>query len=621
VAGSDNTDAVNAVASGNDPFQLGTTSLKKGRSSLFPAPAGDASTQPPLPFGPQQDAAVVASQSNSDGSSTHLVHVPPAIHAAVKAQNSAVKPEADSTAMKVAPEAGLSGQQGAAADGTGNGSGQSSTTPVGGRAARPTTEAASTTPAAAGNPGEPDVSSIQAGGQDEAAKAVAQQDNTALPTLKPQGGSSAIARFLSRFSGTAGPTPDPGEKYTGPTNPTELAASEKASPLGKLASIAGRVGNAAMAVGGTPEQKQIAEQRAEFVPKTQLELQALKNEQAFHGAMATAALQRASTGEEKAQEIKSKDTAAMRAKGYVPDESGVGYRAMTPDEIMNDQTLRQKQDLATAAISLKSAQAQAQRATADFNTNPDNARLKQMHEEAMSRLAIAQSNMHIAQGRLGLEAQNQAMHGQEDLLNLGRNPLTGEIAGQGPTKLPPTMMADAQNNPVPYKGQSIYAPTQTMKNASAQAQIVKAELDPTIAMLQAQRDEIGPVIGRWNAWTQGQLGVDNPSFAALQGNQTMMATALALMHARGRLPDNLRIEFDKMIKAPQQSPDNLIATLNAVAPWVDDMVKQGKIPEYGETPAGAKSPIHKAAAAGGGSSSGSSRKLSPEEWDKLHGGR
>ena len=63
----------------------------------------------------------------------------------------------------------------------------------------------------------------------------------------------------------------------------------------------------------------------------------------------------------------------------------------------------------------------------------------------------------------------------------------------------------------------------------------------------------------------------------------MLSSAVALAHAVGRLPENLRLEFDHMINAPQQTPENIKTTINHVLPWLQKMQEQGGKGE-GEAP-------------------------------------
>jgi hypothetical protein len=58
----------------------------------------------------------------------------------------------------------------------------------------------------------------------------------------------------------------------------------------------------------------------------------------------------------------------------------------------------------------------------------------------------------------------------------------------------------------------------------------------------------------------------------------MMSSAVALAHAQGRLPENLRQEFDHAINAPNQTPENLKATINTMIPWLQQVQSQGERP-------------------------------------------
>lgn len=135
------------------------------------------------------------------------------------------------------------------------------------------------------------------------------------------------------------------------------------------------------------------------------------------------------------------------------------------------------------------------------------------------------------------------------------------------------------------------APTAQMRNVGAQAQVAADGIPSVINEISDMKAELGPVAGRWNDFMQGKIGLDNPKFAGLRADMLMMSSAVALAHARGRLPENLREEFDRMINAPQQSPDNIIAVLTHIQPWMQRMGDMGKAPGAGgkETPAAAPS--------------------------------
>jgi len=121
-------------------------------------------------------------------------------------------------------------------------------------------------------------------------------------------------------------------------------------------------------------------------------------------------------------------------------------------------------------------------------------------------------------------------------------------------------------------------PTQQQRNISAQAQVAVDGIPPTLAEIDRLKDKIGPVAGRWDKFMQGSVGLNDPDMAGLRSDLLMLSSAVALAHARGRLPENLREEFDHAINAPQQSPENLKAVINHIKPWMVRMAQMGNNP-------------------------------------------
>jgi hypothetical protein len=271
----------------------------------------------------------------------------------------------------------------------------------------------------------------------------------------------------------------------------------------------------------------------------------------------------AGTRQQMADTAQSKVDSSMRARGYVPDEGlPGGYRPMNEDEILNDPILSQNQDLKQAAVASKLAGTQLSQARQDALMNPNNPTLQLKAKEIESRYRLAQAQMSIRQ--LELEA-----HGRESMWQYGENPQTGEQLS--PQNAPPGMLTLPNGQPVPTRQTSIYSPTQQMKNVASQAKTTADAIPSVIKEVDELRDSIGPVAGRWNEFMQGKVGLDNPAFAGLRADLMMLASGVALAHARGRLPENLREEFDSMINAPQQDPNNIISVLTHIQPWMERM--------------------------------------------------
>jgi hypothetical protein len=126
------------------------------------------------------------------------------------------------------------------------------------------------------------------------------------------------------------------------------------------------------------------------------------------------------------------------------------------------------------------------------------------------------------------------------------------------------------------------APTTQMRNAASRAELVHEQMPATISEITRLKDKLGPFAGRWNDFMQGKVGGNDPQFSGLRADMLMMSSAVALAHAQGRLPENLREEFDRTINAPNQTADNLISTLQHIDAW---MVKNKEVMRGGPAPA------------------------------------
>jgi hypothetical protein len=123
---------------------------------------------------------------------------------------------------------------------------------------------------------------------------------------------------------------------------------------------------------------------------------------------------------------------------------------------------------------------------------------------------------------------------------------------------------------------TVNTPTSQQRTAAGRAQVVVEMAPEVLQRIDANATQLGPVMGRWNDFMQGKTGMDNPDFAALRSDLLMMSSAVALAHAQGRLPENLREEFDNAINAPKQTPENLKATIQTMIPWLQSMEQQGR---------------------------------------------
>jgi hypothetical protein len=136
---------------------------------------------------------------------------------------------------------------------------------------------------------------------------------------------------------------------------------------------------------------------------------------------------------------------------------------------------------------------------------------------------------------------------------------------------------------------SMNTPTTQQRTAAGRAETVIAMAPEVMARIDSIASKIGPIAGRWNDFMQGKVGSDDPDFAALRSDLLMMSSAVALAHAQGRLPENLREEFDHAINAPKQTPANLKATIQTMIPWLQQVQTQGQHATGGQQPQGGQS--------------------------------
>lgn len=386
---------------------------------------------------------------------------------------------------------------------------------------------------------------------------------TAPVAVKTAEGKPGFLTKLKNFAGGAFGLEDP------ESNPAAAAGA-------KVMGLASRVGTGLAEAAGTPEQKQIAEENAQ----TPLKLAQLQNEQQYRNALIGTKNAANDINQQKADQQKVAADARMRLKGYVPDEQQPGaYKSMNEDQILADPILSQNTQLARAAAASKNAGA----ALAD-------ARREAMltHDESLWLKAKQIENQYkLAQAHLKIQLHNLDRQDFQDLQNFG-----GDVNGRTltPENAIPGTPLDENGQPVATKNRTAVLPTTQVRNIGAQATAARAGMDKTISELQDPTfaSKLGIVKGRWNEFAQGKIGVNDPDMSGLQTDLIMTSTAIALAHARGRLPENLREEFDRMINAPEQTPENIISTLEHIKPYMKNLEDRAaiKTKSTGNTPSG-----------------------------------
>ena len=432
-------------------------------------------------------------------------------------------------------------------------------------------------------------------------------NNLKAPALPPTAPGSATGlaappppppSFMDKLKGAAKGV---GEGVLGATGLGAFAPGANATPMQKgqaIMGLLGKIGNAGVMATGSPQQKEQAIQQQ----GQQNQLLQMQNEAAYRqgmlgntaqanaikaateqGKFGTAAPGLIGTEQQKQQIAQQKANDAMRLKGYVPQEGAPGaFRAMTPDEILADPQLSSNMEMRNAAAAAKNASAALATARQQGLTNSDSLTQQNFVKSLEEKERVANAQLALAGRRLSLAQEGQNRQDYRDLLSLGQNMQGQQLS---PQNAAPGMLTDAAGQPVPYRAMSQYAATSQMKNVSAQAKLAAGQIPSIIKEVDDLKDQLGPVAGRWNEFMQGRVGTDNPAFAGLRADLMMQGTAVALAHARGRLPENLRQEFDNMINAPQQSPENIKAVLSHIQPWLE---KAGSMSEQPMNPPNVK---------------------------------
>ena len=125
------------------------------------------------------------------------------------------------------------------------------------------------------------------------------------------------------------------------------------------------------------------------------------------------------------------------------------------------------------------------------------------------------------------------------------------------------------------------APTSSTRSRGQFAESGVSDQIPGLKQeINSMRDQLGPVSGRWNEFMAGKVGANNPKFVGLRTGLDNLATAWMRLHANS---EGARQEFENMLSRAK-TPDDLIATLDAIGKQASDYVRQGK----GNQPAGPK---------------------------------
>jgi hypothetical protein len=164
-------------------------------------------------------------------------------------------------------------------------------------------------------------------------------------------------------------------------------------------------------------------------------------------------------------------------------------------------------------------------------------------------------------------AANKDEGGTNQLVEQGKNPDGSPHNVAWNTKT--NKVSEIPTGPIPIQPKGTSAPTQAMKTAAYRANTALAGIPDVMADIDRMGDKLGPAMGRWNDFMQGKGGFNDPDFAGLRTDMTMLSTAVTLAHAQGRMSDALRQDFQTMLNQPKQTPQNIKATLGRVQKWME----------------------------------------------------
>jgi hypothetical protein len=138
------------------------------------------------------------------------------------------------------------------------------------------------------------------------------------------------------------------------------------------------------------------------------------------------------------------------------------------------------------------------------------------------------------------------------------------------------VITDSEGNPLQGKG-SITSSTKTMVEAAPKVLDLVGRLRGQIQGLD-QSGELGPGMSRWNDFWSGKVGTDNPKFRAMQTNAGLLSTLLMRMHVGARGGELIMQHFDQMIGAGHQSAANMLAALDEIQQYANDV--QSEAPRH-----------------------------------------
>lgn len=110
------------------------------------------------------------------------------------------------------------------------------------------------------------------------------------------------------------------------------------------------------------------------------------------------------------------------------------------------------------------------------------------------------------------------------------------------------------------------------------AKIVLPHLDKIEGLMNAAQTSLGTVKGKWSEMMTGKLGAENPAFSELRSELKLLSAAVTQMHTGARGGATYLKEFNDLLSAGGQNPENLKRAIKVTRGWAKDYadVSSGK---------------------------------------------
>ena len=379
-------------------------------------------------------------------------------------------------------------------------------------------------------------------------------------------------------------------------------SSPQAALGARIGSLAGRTGNALAAAAGTPEQKQLSEERNQLP----LKIATLQKDADYKRAVVQNAANKTNlqygTGENGAPEGTARMTAeaaqqnaesneALRAAHQKQIEASLNGEVYVMPEIahaigrpelagttMSPIKYQQQVGNVVKSLGIKNQDLGDQGV---WGTSPITGRITRLGDSP----SVARANSMLLRTQLPV---NDAQGNTLGWVNPQTKSFTavGEINGREPSAAPLTSAVGG--NVIPPK------PTSSVLSRGQVAQTILPQVPVMKQEVAALADKIGPGAGRWNDFWVNKGGIDDPDYAGLNQDLQLYATALGMAHFGASMPEGFVKDMVRDF-GTAQSPDDLLSRIDHAEGWIRGYAQRigggkGNATQNGSNPPAKKPP-------------------------------